>query len=75
MPTKAAGGKIGGDLFAEEVLFNSPDILEHCFETALADAAQEARRDGGWKWVEPVTESYVCSYSMGLGKFGRGVSG
>ncbi|WP_037317354.1 ParB/RepB/Spo0J family partition protein [Ruegeria halocynthiae] len=68
---KAAGGKIGGDLFAEEVLFDSPDILERCFETALAEAAKELVETEGWKWVEPITESYVCSYSMGLTRFGR----
>lgn len=66
-----AGGKMGGDLFAEEKLYDSPEILDGCFQSALEDAAREIAQAEGWKWVEPVTEHYLCSYTMGLSKYER----
>jgi ParB family chromosome partitioning protein len=68
---KEAGGKIGGDLFAEETLFDNPDILHEVFAAKLDAAAKALHEAEGWKWVEAVEDSYVCSYRMGLDKFGR----
>ncbi len=68
---KKAGGRIGGDLFTEETLFDNPDILETLFVEKLEAEAKRIRKDEGWNWVEPVEDSYVCSYSMGLDKYGR----
>ncbi|WP_298571959.1 ParB/RepB/Spo0J family partition protein [uncultured Aliiroseovarius sp.] len=68
---KAAGGKIGGDLFAEVTLFDNPEILDEVFNAKLDAAAKEVCEAEGWKWVDTVTEPYVCTYSMGLEKFGR----
>lgn len=68
---KAAGGRMGGDLFTEEVLFDSPEILDGCFQVALEEAAQKVAKDQGWKWVETVESNYLCTYNMGLDKFGR----
>ncbi|MDO6758080.1 ParB/RepB/Spo0J family partition protein [Phaeobacter inhibens] len=66
-----AGGKMGGDLFAEEKLYDSPEILDGCFQVALEDEAREIAQAEGWKWVEPITEHYLCHYTMELGKYER----
>jgi ParB family chromosome partitioning protein len=55
-----AGGKMGDDLFAEEKLYDSPEILDGCFQVALEDTAREIAQAEGWKWVEPITEHYLC---------------
>lgn len=55
----AAGGKLGGDLFAEEDLFDNPGILDQCFEAALTEAAAEIKEAGDWKWALPVSASYI----------------
>ncbi len=68
---KAAGGRMGGDLFTEEALFDSPEILEGCFQVALEKAAQKVAKAEGWKWVETVESPYFDSYGMGLDKLGR----
>lgn len=68
---KEAGGRMGGDLFTEETLFDSPEILDGCFQVALEDAAQKVAKTEGWKWVETVESPYFDSYGMGLDKFGR----
>lgn len=68
---KEAGGRMGGDLFTEEALFDSPEILDGCFQVALEDAAKKVAEDQGWKWVEAIDRNYICTYSMGLEKFGR----
>ena len=67
---KAAGGRVGGDLFANETLLDDPAILDEVFAKALADAADLHRRDG-WKWVETITESYVGWYQIEQDKLAR----
>jgi ParB family chromosome partitioning protein len=64
-----AGGKLSGDLFADVKLFDSPSILEDCFEQALNYAAKDIAQTEGWKWVEPISERYLCHYSMKLQDF------
>ena len=69
---KAAGGRLGGDLFADVTLFDDPAILDTCFEQAMGEAAEATKASEGWAWVEPVIEqAWICSYSMGLDKYGR----
>ncbi|WP_226554843.1 ParB/RepB/Spo0J family partition protein [Celeribacter naphthalenivorans] len=60
---KDAGGILGGDLFAEEAIFDSPDILETCFAKALADAAEQAKEEFGWKWVDTHENHYLDTWS------------
>lgn len=68
---KDAGGKLGGDLFAEVQLFDNPEILHDLFLTKLDAEAKAVREAEGWNWVEPIERDYVCSYNMGLDKYGR----
>ncbi|ATG41788.1 ParB/RepB/Spo0J family partition protein [Phaeobacter piscinae] len=67
----SAGGKLGGDLFTEEDLFDSPEILNQCFETALAEAAEVIKETGGWHWATPVLGSYVETWSGEFSKYER----
>ncbi len=55
---QAAGGRIGGDLFAEETLLDDPDILAAVFTDHLAQIA-ESHKDDGWKWVDVSDEDYL----------------
>ncbi|TNC59471.1 ParB N-terminal domain-containing protein [Rubellimicrobium roseum] len=48
----AAGGRLGGDLFAEEELFDDPAVLDRAFEAKLRADAEARRAAGGWKWAE-----------------------
>ena len=66
-----AGGKLSRDLFEEKTLFDSPDLLNELFEKKLKFEANNVRSQNGWNWVEEITRDYVCSYSMGLEKYGR----
>ena len=68
---REAGGRIGGDLFAEETLFDDPGLLEQLFRDKL-DAATVVRMDElGWKWCEFVTESYLGWHHIEQGKYAR----
>ncbi len=55
---QAAGGRIGGDLFAEETLLDDTDILDTVFADRLAEVAESHKRDG-WKWVEVNHADYL----------------
>ncbi|WP_299567994.1 ParB/RepB/Spo0J family partition protein [uncultured Sulfitobacter sp.] len=68
---KAAGGRIGGDLFADETLFDDPDTLDALFREKLDAAAKLHKEQQGWKWVEVSAESYVGWYQIEQGKFER----
>jgi ParB family chromosome partitioning protein len=68
---KAAGGRIGGDLFEDETLFDDPEILDEVFQQKLDAAAAHVVETKGWKWAEAITESYVPWDFMERGKFGR----
>ena len=65
-----AGGRKTADLFTEETLFDDVPLLETLFEAKLTEAAETLRSEG-WKWVDVIQERYLCSYSMGLEKYGR----
>ena len=56
---KAAGGRIGGDLFAEEVFFDDPQVLEAVFVAKLEAARADFAAAQGWSWVEALTEHYI----------------
>ncbi len=55
----AAGGRIGGDLFADEDLFDDPAILASAFEAKLRRQAEWVRHTHGWKWASFTLEDYV----------------
>lgn len=56
---KAAGGLLTSDLFSEESLFDSPEILDGCFAIALEKGAEQAQAEQGWKWVDYTSEPYL----------------
>ncbi len=66
-----AGGRLTRDLFAEDLLFDDPDILEQVFATKLEEAAQSLRDSGAWKWVETCRDSYVGWYQIEEHKLAR----
>lgn len=53
-----AGGKLGGDLFAEVDHFDSPDILDALFLAKLEAEAEVLRQAEGWAWAETCTDSF-----------------
>lgn len=55
---KEAGGRVGGDLFAEETLFDEPEVLNDLFANKLETAAASLVVEG-WKWAEFIEDSYV----------------
>ena len=68
---KAAGGRIGGDLFADETLFDDPEILDDVFAAKLTMTARDIARDGGWAWSETHPDDYLPYHFMEDRKFGR----
>jgi ParB family chromosome partitioning protein len=55
---QAEGGRITGDLFAEQVFFDDLGVLDDLFAKKLAQTA-EGLVASGWKWAEALTSSYV----------------
>ncbi|TWI27789.1 ParB/RepB/Spo0J family partition protein [Paracoccus sulfuroxidans] len=51
----AAGGKSTADLFNDETILHSPDVLDRVFAEKL-DAAAETYTENGWKWVRTYAE-------------------
>ena len=66
-----AGGRIGGDLFAEEVLFDDADLLDQLFRDKLDTAALAYMDEQGWKWCEFSTDSYIGLHHIEDGKYAR----
>lgn len=66
---KAAGGIVGGDLFSTEVLFENPEILDDCFDKALAELAAEMQKTHGWKWVDTFDGSWTYQYNEPLNAY------
>ena len=60
---KEAGGRVGGDLFAEETLFDDPDLLGDLFAKKLETAAASLVVEG-WKWADTIDDSYVGYYQI-----------
>lgn len=56
---REAGGRIGGDLFAEETLFDDPALLDTLFAAKLAAEAEAIRAAQGWKWAEALDSTYI----------------
>ncbi|SFQ70170.1 chromosome partitioning protein, ParB family [Roseivivax halotolerans] len=67
---KAAGGRVGSDLFAEETLLDDPDILDAVFAERLAEVAENHERDG-WKWVEASQADYLAYWFLQENGFAR----
>ena len=68
---KAAGGRVGGDLFEDETIFDDPAILQECFEAKLASTAAQIATDNGWTWGEGITDDYVYSDTINRMKMAR----
>jgi len=67
----AAGGRIGGDLFADVTTFDDPAILDAVFATKLAQTAADYPAAHGWKWVEAITDSHISYQFDQDRKFGK----
>ncbi|MEN8841247.1 MAG: ParB N-terminal domain-containing protein [Octadecabacter sp.] len=67
---KAAGGRTGSDLFAEEVLIDDPAILDGLFSKKLEEAAATLQAEG-WKWAEAIDDSYIGWYQIDEMKLSR----
>ena len=67
---KAAGGRTGSDLFAEEVLIDDPAILDALFGKKLEDAAATLQAEG-WKWAVAIGDSYIGWYQIDEMKLSR----
>lgn len=67
---KAAGGRTGSDLFAEEVLIDDPAILDELFGKKLEEAAATLQAEG-WKWAEAIGDSYIGWYQIDEMKLSR----
>ncbi|GGB30889.1 MULTISPECIES: ParB/RepB/Spo0J family partition protein [Rhodobacterales] len=67
---KAEGGRISGDLFADETLLDDPGILDAVFTAKLNEAAQERTADG-WKWAEATADPYIGCFQIEDAKMAR----
>lgn len=68
---QAAGGRVGGDLFAEETMLDDPSILDDVFAAKLAEAAEAYTAEHGLKWTRPIMDDFVYrDYGQDEG-FGR----
>lgn len=67
---KAAGGRTGSDLFAEEVLIDDPAILDDLFGKKMEEAAATLQAEG-WKWAEAIGDSYIGWYQIDEMKLSR----
>jgi ParB family chromosome partitioning protein len=65
-----AGGRTSSDLFADEVLIDDPAILDELFGKKLADASGALIAEG-WKWAEPINDSYIGWYQIDEMKLAR----
>ena len=61
---EAEGGKIGGDLFSEEVTFDNPEILAAAFQQKLATAAKTIVEVEGWKFAETLQDSHIGYWTI-----------
>tara|TARA_R110002074_G_scaffold98565_4_gene213346 strand:- start:833 stop:2680 length:1848 start_codon:yes stop_codon:yes gene_type:complete len=68
---KAAGGRVGGDLFEDVTTFDDPAILDEVFAAKLAQTAAEYPVAHGWKWAEAITDSYISYQFNQDRKFGK----
>ena len=60
---KAEGGRIAGDLFADETLFDDPATLDRLFIEKL-EATAEVLTGAGWQWAEAISESYIGYHAI-----------
>ena len=68
---KAAGGRIGGDLFADVTTFDDPAILDALFAAKLTQTAADYPAAHGWKWAEAITDGYISYQFDQDRKFGK----
>lgn len=65
-----AGGRTSSDLFADEVLIDDPVILDDLFGKKLAETSEGLIAEG-WKWAEPINDSYIGWYQIDEMKLAR----
>ena len=68
---KAAGGRIGGDLFEDETLFDDPAILDEVFATKVDATASAYAAKHDWKWGEGSGQSFLYSGDVEGWNMGR----
>ena len=68
---KAAGGVVSGDLFSDEITFDSPEILDEVFDTKLAKYADDLCKAEGWKWGESLEGAYIAYWELEQGGLER----
>jgi ParB family transcriptional regulator, chromosome partitioning protein len=61
---QAAGGELQADLFTDRTVLLDAALLDRLFAEKL-EAAAEAERARGWKWVETLAESYLSHDTIG----------
>ncbi|UUV08726.1 ParB/RepB/Spo0J family partition protein [Ruegeria sp. YS9] len=68
---QAAGGRISGDLFEDETLFDDPEILDEVFRAKIQKAATEYAEAEGWTWGEGLETDYLYSGDIDERNMGR----
>lgn len=67
---EAEGGRVTTDLFADQSYFEDEALLNELF-TAKLDAHAGTVMAEGWKWAEPIRDSYVGYYEIEQRKLDR----
>lgn len=67
---KAAGGRMGGDLFSDQTYFDDVALLDDLFAQKLA-AAADLLKSKGWKWADTTADTYVGYHHIEARKFER----
>lgn len=62
---------MGGDLFTNEDLFDTPDALERAFEAKLRGEAEARRVAQGWAWAEISLADYLTQSEIERWQGGR----
>lgn len=67
---QAEGGRVTGDLFAEQTYLDDVSLLNELFAKKL-EADADAMKAEGWKWAEALSETYVGYYELEERKVSR----
>lgn len=67
---EAEGGRVTGDLFADQTYFDDVALLDELFKAKL-NATAEALTGDGWKWAEAMDTTYLGYYEIEERKLDR----
>ena len=67
---EAEGGRVTGDLFADQTYFDDVALLDELFKAKL-NATAEAMTGDGWKWAEAMDTTYLGYYEIEERKLDR----